>query len=213
MLDGMDGLAGTVALASFITIAYIADAAGLSMPLAISLVMIGAVCAFLAFNVPLRSHGRAQCFMGDAGSTLLGFAVAWLFIQISQGASKPITPVTTLWFVALPLYELVWSTVRRVIRGVSPFKADADHFHHMLLKAGFDMRGAFGVLTMLTGVLAGIGLLCRHLQLPDRSSFLLLSLLGVATIRLMYSAKHFWAPRPDLAGAVKAASTLDKGRS
>jgi UDP-GlcNAc:undecaprenyl-phosphate GlcNAc-1-phosphate transferase len=183
------------------------------MPLAISLVMIGAVCAFLAFNVPLRSHGRAQCFMGDAGSTLLGFAVAWLFIQISQGDDKPITPVTTLWFVALPLYELVWSTIRRVIRGVSPFKADADHFHHMLLKAGFDMRGAFGVLTTLTGVLAGIGLVCRHSRLPDRTSLLLLSLLGVTTIRLMYSAKHFWAARPHLTEAVKAATTLDEGPS
>jgi UDP-GlcNAc:undecaprenyl-phosphate GlcNAc-1-phosphate transferase len=153
--------------------------------------------------------------MGDAGSTLLGFSVAWLFIQISQGhdASRAITPVTTLWFVALPLYELVWSTIRRVIRGVSPFKADSDHFHHMLLKAGFDTRGAFGVLTTLTGVLAGIGLLCRHYQLADRTSLLLLSAFGVTTTHLMYRAKRFWVPRPDPAAVIKTVDTLDPGSS
>src|SRR6516225_3044474 len=128
MLDGTDGLAGTVALTSFLAIAYISYTAGLTLPLTISLVMIGAVGAFLLFNVPVRENATAQCFMGDAGSTLLGFSVAWLCIQISHGATRPVTSVTTLWFVALPLYELVWSTIRRVIREVSPFQADTDHF-------------------------------------------------------------------------------------
>jgi UDP-GlcNAc:undecaprenyl-phosphate GlcNAc-1-phosphate transferase len=96
MLDGMDGLAGTAALTSLLAIVYVSGTAGLSMPLTISVVMIGAVCAFLLFNVPLRSKGRAQCFMGDAGSTLLGFAVAWLCIQIAQGATNAVSPVTTL---------------------------------------------------------------------------------------------------------------------
>ena len=196
MLDGTDGLAGTVALTSFLAIAYVSYAAGLMMPLTISLVMIGAVGAFLLFNVPLRENATAQCFMGDAGSTLLGFSVAWLCIQISQGATRPVTSVTTLWFVALPLYELVWSTIRRVLRGVSPFKADTDHFHHLLLKAGFGPRGAFAVFATLTCGLAGVGLLCRHYELPDRTSLVLLALLGCATIRLMYRARVLWALVP-----------------
>jgi len=197
MLDGMDGLAGTVALTSFLAIAFISYTAGLTTPLTISLVMMGAVCAFLLFNVPLRSNSTAECFMGDAGSTLLGFSVAWLCIQISQGATNPVTSVTVLWFVALPLYELVWSTIRRVIRGVSPFKADTDHFHHMLLKAGFGPRGAFAVYATLTLLLSGIGLLCRHYRLPDRVTLLLLGLFGVATIRLMYRANLLWALVPE----------------
>jgi UDP-GlcNAc:undecaprenyl-phosphate/decaprenyl-phosphate GlcNAc-1-phosphate transferase len=197
MLDGTDGLAGTVALTSFLAIAYVSYSAGLMMPLTISLVMIGAVCAFLLFNVPLRQNGTAECFMGDAGSTLLGFSVAWLCIQISQGITRPVTSVTALWFVALPLYELVWSTIRRVIRGVSPFKADTDHFHHLLLKAGFGPRGVFAVFVTLTCVLAGVGLLCRHYQLADRTSLVLLALLGFATIRLMYRARLLWTLVPE----------------
>jgi UDP-GlcNAc:undecaprenyl-phosphate/decaprenyl-phosphate GlcNAc-1-phosphate transferase len=196
MLDGMDGLAGTVALISLLAIAYVSVMNGLPMTLAISLVMTGAVCAFLLFNVPVRSNGVARCFMGDAGSTLLGFTVAWLCIQISQGPTQAVTPVTTLWFVALPLYELVWSTIRRVIHGVSPFKADTDHFHHLLLKAGFGMRGAFAVFATLAVALAGIGLLCRYYRLPDRDSLLLLAVFGVVTIQLMYRATLIWTLVP-----------------
>ena len=196
MLDGTDGLAGTVALTSFLAIAYVSYTAGLMMPLTISLVMIGAVGAFLLFNVPVRENATAQCFMGDAGSTLLGFSVAWLCIQISQGVTRPVTSVTTLWFVALPLYELVWSTIRRVIRGVSPFKADTDHFHHLLLKAGFGPRGAFAVFATLTCVLAAVGLLCQHYELPDRISLLVLAVLGCVTIRLMYRARLLWVLVP-----------------
>jgi len=215
MLDGMDGLAGTVALTAFIAIAFISAAAGLATPLSLSLVMIGAVSAFLVFNVPLRSHGRAQCFMGDAGSTLLGFSVAWLCILISQGPVRPVTSVTTLWFVALPLYELVWSTIRRVIRGVSPFKADTDHFHHMLLKAGFGPRGAFAVFATLTCLLAGAGLLCRYYRLADHVSLLLLAVLGIATIRLMYRARLLWKLVPESVrrGSTDEAGTVDEASS
>jgi UDP-GlcNAc:undecaprenyl-phosphate GlcNAc-1-phosphate transferase len=212
MLDGMDGLAGTVALTSFLAIAYVSYTAGLEIPLTISLVMIGAVSAFLLFNVPLRGGSTADCFMGDAGSTLLGFCVAWLCIQISQGATRPVTSVTTLWFVALPLYELLWSTIRRVIRGVSPFQADTDHFHHLLLKAGFGPRGAFAVFATLTCLLAGVGLLCRHFELSDRASLLLLAVLGCATIRLMYRARVLWALVPESIrrGRGRAADALDQ---
>ena len=215
MLDGMDGLAGTVALTSFLAIAYVSYTAGLAIPLTISLVMTGAVCAFLLFNVPLRGGATAECFMGDAGSTLLGFCVAWLCIQISQGATKPVTSVTTLWFVALPLYELMWSTIRRGIRGVSPFKADTDHFHHLLLKAGFGPRGAFAVFATLTCLLAGVGLLCRHYELSDRASLLLLAVLGCATIRLMYRARVMWAlvPESTRRGRGRAPETPDHNLS
>jgi UDP-GlcNAc:undecaprenyl-phosphate GlcNAc-1-phosphate transferase len=103
--------------------------------------------------------------------------------------------------------------VRRVIRGVSPFKADTSHLHHLLLKAGFGVRGAFGVFAALTCVLAGVGLLVRHYQLPDRISLLLLSLFGVATIRLMYRARLLWALVPDSVRRGKAADMVGEGSS
>lgn len=208
MLDGMDGLAGTAALTSLLAIALVSATSAHSMALAISMVMIGAVCAFLIFNLPLRSNTNVHCFMGDAGSTLLGFAVAWLCIQISQGSVPGVTPVTTLWFVALPFYELIWSTARRVIRGVSPFKADTSHFHHLLLKAGFDVRGAFALFATLTFAFAGFGLLCRHYQVTDRFSMLVLSIFGFITIRLMYSARVLQVLVPESIRRLRPLDTL-----
>ncbi len=193
MIDGMDGLAGSVALASLLAIAFLAWEAGLQIPLAVSLVVMGAVSAFLIFNLPFPYNRALRCFMGDAGSTVLGFSVAWLCLEISEGPHKTVNPVTTLWIVALPLYELVWSTVRRIVRGVSPFKADRAHFHHLLLRAGFGVRGAFVTFATLAVFFAGIGLTFNHYHVSDRYSFLLLVALGVVTIRLMYRAKLLWA--------------------
>lgn len=197
MLDGLDGLAGSVALTSLLAIAYLSWTPRLSVALAVSLVLIGAICAFLIFNVPIRLNRGFRCFMGDAGSTLLGLSIAWLCIQITENPRSNVSPVTTLWMVALPLYELVWSTARRIVRGVSPFKADTDHFHHLLLKAGFGVRGAFLAFVSLTIILAGVGLTFDHLQVSDRISFLLLVVFGIATIRLMYRAKLVWLVLPD----------------
>ena len=94
--------------------------------------------------------------------------------------------------VALPLYELVWSTARRIVRGVSPFQADTDHFHHLLLKAGFGVRGAFLAFVSLTMIFAGIGLGFDHFRVSDSASFLVLVVFGIMTTLMMYRARLIW---------------------
>jgi UDP-GlcNAc:undecaprenyl-phosphate GlcNAc-1-phosphate transferase len=197
MLDGMDGLAGTTALTALLAIAFLCWSAGQTVPAAVSLVVAGAVCAFLLFNLPAAFNRRMRCFMGDAGSTLLGFTLAWLCIEVSQGPQRAVAPVTAMWVVALPLYELVWTTLRRVIRGVSPFKADRDHFHHLLLKAGFGVRGALAVFVVLTVLLAVSGIAIERLGWPENYSFLLLVGAGVGTVLLMYRAHVLWQCLPE----------------
>jgi UDP-GlcNAc:undecaprenyl-phosphate GlcNAc-1-phosphate transferase len=197
MLDGLDGLAGSVALVSLLGIAYLAWTQGLPIALPASLVLIGAIGAFLMFNLPIRLNRGVRCFMGDAGSTLLGLSIAWLCIQISENPRSDVSPITALWMVALPLYELVWSTARRILRGVSPFQADTDHFHHLLLKAGFGVRGAFLAFVSLTIVFAGIGLGFDHFRVSDGVSFLVLVAFGIVTTRLMYRARLMWLIVPE----------------
>ena len=197
MLDGLDGLAGSISLMSLCGIAYLSWASGLSAPLAVSLVLVGAICAFLMFNVPIRQNRGVRCFMGDAGSTLLGLSIAWLCIEVSQNPRSHASPVTMLWLVAIPLYELVWSTVRRIVRGVSPFQADRDHFHHLLLKAGFGVRGASLILVLLTVLFCGIGLGFERFRVTDSVSFGVLVVAGVATIALMYRARLLKLLVPD----------------
>jgi UDP-GlcNAc:undecaprenyl-phosphate GlcNAc-1-phosphate transferase len=197
MLDGVDGLAGAAAIIGILALALVSGDVG---GRAESLVIAGAVAAFLLFNMPTQLNRRVRCFMGDSGSTLLGFCVAWVCLEASQGPGKEVAPVSTLWFFALPVYEVVWSTSRRLLRGTSPFQPDSKHFHHLLLAAGFGVRGSFVVLATLASLLAGIGVVAHVSGVPDSASFFLLAIAGVLVVRLMYRATVLWKLVP---GALK----------
>ena len=209
MLDGMDGLAGATALVAFLALAVISGADGLA---AMSLVMSACVCAFLLFNLPSRLNRHVRCFMGDSGSMLLGFAVAWLCIQIAQGPAREAAPVTMLWIVALPLFELVWSTMRRLVRGVSPLNADDQHFHHLLLKAGFGVRGAFAIVVGVAVLLAGFGLFTHYAGMPEHYSFLLLAPAGIGVVFLMYRAKSLLKILPPVMRRERRLARAQAGR-
>ena len=196
MLDGMDGLAGTVALVALLALGWAAYSAGQHDLAAVCAVIGAATAAFLLFNLPTRRNRRMRCFMGDAGSTLLGVSLAWICIRASQFASgsglvsgaPALSPVATLWIVGLPVFEFFWTIIRRSLRGQSPLRADAEHFHHLLLKAGFGVQGAFMVFLILTLLLSTAGLTLNALHVPEYISLLLLFAVGVVIVRTMYWA-------------------------
>ncbi len=206
MLDGMDGLAGATALVGLLALGFLSSGSGPSVTLFVSLVVGGAVVAFLIFNLPARYNRSVRCFMGDAGSTLLGFVLAWLCISVSQRDGSSVSPVTTLWLVAMPLYELIWSTLRRAVRGVSPFRADRDHFHHLLLKAGLGVRGSFSVFIALAVMLAAVGIGLHVRQVPDSWSLALFLLSGMGVVGLMYHASVLPALLP---ASLRRAPSID----
>ncbi len=188
MLDGMDGLAGSMAFIALVALAMVGD----PEVVGVSIVGGGAVAAFLIFNIPATYTRRFRCFMGDAGSTLLGFLLACLCIAASQGEGPHMSATTTLWFVAIPLYELLWTTMRRVLTGHSPFQPDRSHFHHKLLDAGFGVRGAFFVLICLGMVMASIGIAIDTFSVPDNISFMLWLVSGLGSVILMHHASVLW---------------------
>jgi UDP-GlcNAc:undecaprenyl-phosphate GlcNAc-1-phosphate transferase len=191
MLDGMDGLAGGVALSAFVFLASVAASGDHLLAVSQSSVMIGAVVAFLVFNAPLKFNESIRCFMGDAGSTILGFFVALLCIELSQGPGAAVQPVTALWFVAWPLFELLWSTIRRLMAARSPFRADNQHFHHVLTEAGFGVRSIFAIAIGLSVLYAGVGLVGNGLGVPEAASFVALAGVGVGTVYLVHHARPF----------------------
>src|SRR5690606_30779156 len=98
------------------------------------------------------------------------------------------------------LYELLWTIIRRLARGQSPFKPDSEHLHHLVLKAGFGVRGTFVVLTTIASVLALFGIAAEESGLPDAWSFGLLAVVGVVVVRLMYRAELLWKLLPSAMG-------------
>ena len=190
MLDGMDGLAGATAFVGFALMVFVSVSDGLSGPLFVSMAGLGVVAAFLFFNLPALYNRGFRCFMGDAGSTLLGFVLAWLCVAVSQDARSTTSPVAVLWFVAMPIYELLWTMIRRILRGASPFRPDSEHFHHLLQHAGFTVRGAFGVYLSICILIGSLGLVLHEwLRVSDSLLFLSLLTVGVGVVCLMYNAR------------------------
>jgi UDP-GlcNAc:undecaprenyl-phosphate GlcNAc-1-phosphate transferase len=192
MLDGMDGLAGTMAFNALVALSLLTSLTGDGIVGSLSIVLCGAVAAFLIFNIPAKFNRRFRCFMGDAGSTLLGFLLACMCISASQGIGPKISPTTTLWIVAIPLYELLWTTMRRILKGRSPFQPDRAHFHHKLLDAGFGVRGAFFVLICIGVALSLAAVAIHYYEVPDAMSFALWLLAGLGMVVLMHNARILW---------------------
>jgi UDP-GlcNAc:undecaprenyl-phosphate GlcNAc-1-phosphate transferase len=206
MLDGMDGLAGTMAFNALVALACLTSLTGDLLVGSVSIVLCGAVAAFLIFNIPAKYNRRFRCFMGDAGSTLLGFLLACICISASQGTGLKISPTTTLWIVAIPLYELLWTTMRRTLKGRSPFNPDRAHFHHKLLDAGFGVRGAFFVLICIGITLSLAAIAIHYFEVPDAISFALWLLTGLGVVVLMHNARVLWYVVPERLRRIRAAA-------
>jgi UDP-GlcNAc:undecaprenyl-phosphate GlcNAc-1-phosphate transferase len=159
MLDGLDGLAGglvAVMLGYFAAFAFwLGDAESLTLIVA----LLGAVIGFLLLNAPHPWRGRWRTFMGDAGSLVLGFAVAWFTIDLTQRRPDAVPPVVMLWVVGLVLFDLFTVTVRRLLRRRSPVAADRAHIHHLLQRCGLSSRTAWATLVAVNVLLGAIGTL------------------------------------------------------
>ncbi len=178
MLDGLDGLAGGVALVALMLLLGALPAPLCPAFTQVVLALIGGLSAFLLFNAPFGLNRRFRSFMGDAGSTLLGFSLATVMISASQGKAALATPITMAWLVLVPSTDLVWSVLRRLARGRSPMQPDNQHLHHTLMAAGLSARATCValVLTALVGGLAGLAL--EHHHAPEWLSFVLFVLAG-----------------------------------
>ena len=185
LVDGVDGLAGILGAIALIAVAIVGGPSALST--GIALTMLAAVVAFLLFNFPMMRNRKVRTFMGDAGSTFLGFTIVWVTMGICQGEAALISPVAALWFASIPVYDSLTCFVRRILRGRSPFAPGCDHFHHTLRRGGFGVRQKLAILGGLQAFYATIALAGHFLGTPDVVLFTAWSVLGIAQHKIVLS--------------------------
>ena len=177
LVDGADGLAGSLPLIALLAVALVS---GIQHPsAAAALTVSAAISGCLIFSVPPPWNRPVRSFMGDAGSTMLGFAVVWITLGVSQGEARVISPVHCLWFAAIPIFDCLTCFVRRAMKGKSPFSPGRDHFHHMLFRGGFTVRPALAILTGLQLVYALTAIAAHYAGVADVVMFTAWSVLFV----------------------------------
>ena len=142
LIDGVDGLAGGLAFIGLLVLAGLAYRLQLYPLLILLLAFAGSLLGFLRNN-----SSPAKIFMGDGGSLVLGFlmsSVGILLIEKAKTTPVLIQPSKTAILVTAILVIPVFDTWRvfasRIRKGISPFKADKTHIHHLFLIAGLDHR-------------------------------------------------------------------------
>jgi UDP-GlcNAc:undecaprenyl-phosphate GlcNAc-1-phosphate transferase len=176
MIDGMDGLAGGTSAIALICFAVVAAILRLNDVLLLALLMLFVVLGFLVFNfrTPWRTH--AAVFMGDAGSMMLGFSLAFFAIHLSQGDDSSLSPVAALWICSLPVIDTGSLIVRRLAAGDNPVIGDRRHLHHIMLQTGLSTSSTVAALLIISMMLGAVGIAGWCVGISDRAMLMALAI-------------------------------------
>ncbi|MGD8105564.1 UDP-N-acetylglucosamine--undecaprenyl-phosphate N-acetylglucosaminephosphotransferase [Pantoea sp. FN0302] len=158
MVDGIDGLLGALSSVTFGALAVVFWMGERDNMALWCLCLMVACLPYILLNLGIPWGGKFKVFMGDAGSTLIGFTVIWLLIIATQGEDAVMRPVTALWLIAVPLMDMLRVMIARIRRGDSPFKPDREHLHHVLLRVGFSGHGTLSVMLLCSILFISLGL-------------------------------------------------------
>ncbi len=181
LIDGVDGLAGGLGFIISMTFAlwfnYMGQTGFSMMAFALS----GSLLGFLLFN-----FNPAKIFMGDAGSLTSGFLISIFAIKIIS-INSPISnldnkllsaPAIAISILIVPLYDTLRVFIIRTVNRKSPFIADRNHVHHILLKIGLNHKSVCYTLYAISIIFTSTAILIK-----DNPSYIVLAIiLGMALV-------------------------------
>lgn len=148
LIDGLDGLACGVSTISSMTLLVISLVVS-DAPAAILMAALAGSCiGFLPYNL-----NPAKIFMGDTGSTFLGYVLAVVSIQGLFKFYTIISFAVPFLMLGLPIFDTCFAFIRRIAHGQSPMHADRSHVHHRLIDMGFSQKQAVAVLYIISAIL------------------------------------------------------------
>ena len=148
LIDGLDGLACGVSTISSMTLLVIALIMAEPDVAMITAALAGACLGFLPYNM-----NPARIFMGDTGSTFLGYILAVVSIQGLFKFYTFISFAAPFLMLGLPIFDTCFAILRRLAKGQSPMAPDRGHIHHRLIDMGFSQKQAVAVLYVISAIL------------------------------------------------------------
>ncbi|WP_274366141.1 MraY family glycosyltransferase [Paenibacillus thermotolerans] len=146
-IDGVDGLAAGIAAISSGTLFLVALLKGQPQSAAAAAVLAGAALAFLAYN-----FYPAKIFMGDAGATFLGYALAVVAVDGAFKSATALSILVPMLALGVPILDTAIVFTRRLIQGKGLHRADKLHTHHSLMHWGLSQRQTVSFLYLIGAV-------------------------------------------------------------
>jgi len=178
LIDGMDGLASIVGLATATMLGVIAVNEGHPHVATIAVILAGALAGFLIYNLP-----PASIFLGDSGSMVIGLTVGVLGIAGTMKTSATLAITAPAVVMTLPMFDIAAALVRRRLTGRRFDSPDRLHIHHRLLARGWtpwQVLSLLGALCLTTGAAATAATILRR----DALAWIVAIVLVVLLIRL-----------------------------
>ena len=176
LIDGLDGLACGVSTISSLTMLVIALCVSDPAVAVLMAALSGACLGFLPYNM-----NPAKIFMGDTGSTFLGFVMAVTSINGLFKLYNIISFAVPFLMLGLPIFDTCSAIVRRVSHGQSPMAPDRSHVHHKLIDMGFTQKQAVAVLYVISAIL-GLSAVILTTSGELRAMVVLIALLAAGTV-------------------------------
>jgi UDP-GlcNAc:undecaprenyl-phosphate/decaprenyl-phosphate GlcNAc-1-phosphate transferase len=154
LIDGLDGLAAGISLiACGVLLVFAIHTRNVTM-MVLMTAMLGSLTGFLFFN-----FNPAKIFLGDCGSMFLGYFLATASVMCSMKSAALVGLALPAVALGLPIFDTLFSMLRRTLERRSMFAADRKHIHHRLIDMGLHQRHAVIIMYAITALAAGIGLL------------------------------------------------------
>ncbi len=182
-IDGLDGLAVGVSAISSATLLVTAILVSEGNVAVIMAALLGACLGFIPYNM-----NPAKIFMGDSGSTFLGYVLAVVSIQGLFKLYAIISFAVPFLILGLPIFDICFAILRRLARGENPMHADRGHVHHRLIDMGFNQKQAVAISYIMTAIL-GLSAVVLTSSGALRALFLIgaVFVVGAIGLRLIFS--------------------------
>lgn len=169
LIDGIDGLASGLGILYSLFFGIYFHLAGHHNLSLSAFAMVGSLVVFFIYNV---FSNKKKIFMGDSGSLLLGYmfnVFIFSFCDMNANGSVPeqyhmtAAPAVTFTVLIVPLFDTLRVMITRIKNGRSPFKADKNHVHHLLLSLGLKHREVTFILMIISVLFIGLAIIIRNL--------------------------------------------------